>query len=246
MDVGRTGCNTEVVVIKVLPQPQGAHIKSIVNIFSIEGKDFEEQAVKIKKLFFKYKARSAVIDANGLGIGFIDFMTKTQIDPETGDEYPPFGIEGGTFEDVQAQYKDVNRSDGVLKNAMYLIKANAPINTEAHAYVHTQMGTGKLKFLIDEREAGVKLMSTKVGQNMTPEQRAEHLMPFVQTTILKEQLLNLVQSNEGTNIMLKRNNSGIQKDKFSALEYGLYYIKKDEESRKKKKSFSIADFMFFT
>lgn len=68
MDVGRTGCNTEVVVIKVLPQPQGAHIKSIVNIFSIEGKDFEEQAVKIKKLFFKYKARSAVIDANGLKI----------------------------------------------------------------------------------------------------------------------------------------------------------------------------------
>ena len=61
---------------------------------------------------------------------------------------------------------------------MYLIKANAPINTEAHSYVQTQLSSGKVKFLIDEVTAKLKLMETKLGQGMTPEKRAEYLMPF--------------------------------------------------------------------
>jgi hypothetical protein len=38
-------------------------------------------------------------------------------------------------------------------------------------------------------------------------------------------MLNLVQENEGVNIILKQSSRGIKKDKFSALEYALYYIK---------------------
>ena len=57
---------------------------------------------------------------------------------------------------------------------------------------------------------------------------------------------NLREENEGVNIILKQANKGIRKDKFSALEYGLYYIKQEEDSKKKKKKFNIADFMFMT
>lgn len=245
IDVGRIGCTTEVCVIKVTPQPQGASIKSLVNIYTYEAEDFEEQAIKVKRLFYKYKARICSIDANGLGVGFIDFMTKVQIDPETGDELPAFGVEGGTFDEVHEQYKKI-KGENIEKDAMFLIKANAPINTEAHAYVQTQMSSGKIKMLIDEREASTKLMSTKVGQNMTPDQRAEYLMPFVQTSILKDQMLNLIEDNEGVNIILKQNNKSIKKDKFSAFEYGLYYVKLDEERKRKRKNHSIADMMFFS
>ena len=37
------------------------------------------------------------------------------------------------------------------------------------------------------------------------------------------------------NIILKKANKSIKKDKFSAFEYGLYYIKEEEEKKKKKK-----------
>ena len=57
---------------------------------------------------------------------------------------------------------------------------------------------------------------------------------------------NLREENEGVNIILKQANKGIRKDKFSALEYGLYYIKQEEDSKKKEKRFNIADFMFMT
>ena len=239
IDVGRKGCTSEVMVIKVTPQVQGAAIKTLVNLYSYEEEHFEDQAIKIKKLFFKYKARICAIDANGLGIGLVDYMVKTQIDPETGDTLPPFGVEN----DDDGFYKKF-KTDETVKDAMFLIKANAPINTEAHSYVQTQLSSGKIKFLIDEREAKIKLMSTKLGQEMSPDERAEKLMPFTLTTVLKDQMMNLVEDNEGVNIILKQNNKGIKKDKFSAFEYGLYYIKLDEERKRKRRSHNIADFMF--
>ena len=47
-------------------------------------------------------------------------------------------------------------------------------------------------------------------------------------------------------IILNQNNNSIKKDKFSAFEYGLYYAKLDEERKRKRKSHSIADMMFFS
>ena len=245
VDVGRFGCTTEVCIFKVTPQVQGASLKTLVNIYTYDAEDFEVQAINIKKLFYKYKARVAAIDANGLGAGLIDFMTKAQIDPETGDELPPFGVEGGTSEDAIEPYKKI-KGPGVEENAIYLIKANAPINTEAHTYVQTQLASGKIKFLIDEGQAKVKLMSTKMGQQMDADKRAEYLKPFTLTTILREQMLNLVEENEGVNIILKQSSRSIKKDKFSAFEYGLYYIKQDEDRKKKRKKRNIADMMFYT
>ena len=241
VDVGRKGCTSEVCIFKVTPQAQGTALKTLVNLYSWDEEHFEAQAINIKRLYYRYKARTVAIDANGLGIGLIDFMVKDQIDPETGELLPNFGVEN----DEENFYKKFKTPDTEI-DAMYLIKANAPINTEAHTYVQTQLYSGKIKFLIDENQAKVKLMETKVGQNMDNDKRAEFLKPFTYTTILREQMLNLVEENEGTNIILKQSSRKIKKDKFSAFEYGLYYIKIDEDRKKKKRGRNIADMMFFS
>ena len=241
IDVGRKGCSTEAVVIKVTPQPQGASLKSVVNIYSWEEEHFEQQAINIKRLYYKYKARVCAIDANGLGIGLIDYMVKTQIDPVTGDALPPFGVDN---DNDYPEYKKFKTPD-TEKDAMWLIKANAPINTEAHSFVQTQLSSGKIKFLIDETTAKLKLMETKMGMAMTPEKRAEYLMPFTLTTSLREQMLNLVEDNEGVNIILKQSSRGTPKDKFSAFEYGMLFIKREEERGKRRKKFNASDFMLF-
>lgn len=239
VDVGRFSDQTEILIIKVTPHLKTS-IKSIVNIYSFEATDFEEQAINIKRLFYKYKAKVAVIDGNGVGAGLIDFMTKSQVDPDTGDIYVPFGVAN----DEKGQYKDV-KNDVCEADAIFIVKANAPINTEAHTYVQTQMANGKLKFLIDEVQAKAKLMATKMGAAMTSEQRAEYLKPFTLTSVLREQMANLVQENEGINIILKQSNRKIKKDKYSALAYGLYYIKLEDEKMNKRKKGSLADFCFF-
>ena len=57
-------------------------------------------------------------------------------------------------------------------------------------------------------------------------------------------MLNLKEETEGINIILKQSNKRIPKDKFSSLEYGLYYIKQEEENKKRRNRHRIADFMF--
>ena len=229
-DIGRKGDASVFCVFKVLPQPVGSAFKNLVNIYTLDNEHFEEQAIMLKKLYFKYKARRIVIDGNGLGIGLLDYMVKSQIDPATGDIYQDFGI----LNDENGDYKKY-RTSITEQDAIYVIKANAPINTEAQSNAQVQLTSGHVKFLIEEREAKSKLLGTKVGQAMTPEQRAEYLKPYTLTSILKEEMMNLREENEGVNIILKKANKSIKKDKFSAFEYGLYYIKEEEEKKKKKK-----------
>lgn len=241
VDVGRKGCTSEVCVIKVTPQVQGTSLKTLVMLYSYEDEHFENQAIYLKKLYFKYKARALVIDANGLGIGLVDYMVKSQLDPETGEVLSDFGV----MNDDEGFYKKFKTADTEF-DAMYLVKANAPINTEAYAYCQAQMNSGKIKFLIDEQQAKVKLMGTKAGQAMDSNARATALMPFTLTTILREQMLNLVEENEGVNILLKRVSKTVPKDRFSAFIYGLYYIKQEEDRSRKRKKRNIKDMLFFS
>jgi hypothetical protein len=241
VDVGRKGCTSEVCVFKVTPQVQGTSLKSLVMLYSYEDEHFENQAIYLKRLFYKYKARTLVLDANGLGIGLVDYMVKAQVDPESGEVLPDFGV----INDDEGFYKKF-RTGSTELDAMYLLKANAPINTEAYVYCQSQMNSGKIKFLIDEQQAKVKLMSTKKGQEMDAAKRAVELQPFTLTTILREQMLNLVEENEGVNIILKRVSRSVPKDRFSAFIYGLYYVKLEEDRTRKKKKRGLSGLMLFS
>jgi hypothetical protein len=57
-------------------------------------------------------------------------MVKQQIDPDTNDVFPDFGV----YNDDENYYKKY-RTNITEVDAMYIVKANATINTEAHANV---------------------------------------------------------------------------------------------------------------
>lgn len=238
MDVGRKADTTVFSIIKVTPQSQGQSIKSLVNIFPYFNMHIDDQVILAKKFFFKFKARALVIDGTGIGINFVDLLVKNQIDPETGDTL--FGL--GVINDDENEYKKYYTEDTIL-NSLFVIHASTTLNTAAHANIQSQLSSGRLKFLIDERAAKEKLLETKVGKAMKPDERAEYLKPFTLTSILKEEMLNLYEEQEGVNIILKKHNKKLKKDKFSSLEYGLYYIKIDEDRRNKRKG-SFSDFLF--
>ena len=201
---------------------------------------FEDQAIFLKRLYYKYNTSRIVIDGNGNGAGLVDYMVKPQIESQTGEVLPPFGV----YNDDKSEYTKYKTNDTVL-DAMYIIKANAAINSEAHVNAKSQLASGKVKFLIDPRSAQQKLLAQKAGQNMTSEQRAKYLLPFNLTSILGEEMANLREENEGVNINLKQVNKRIRKDKFSSMEYGLYYLKLEEDKKKRKKKFVASDWAFF-
>lgn len=240
MDVGRKGCASVVCVFKVTPQAQGPAYKSLVNMYCYDDMHFEDQCIAVKQLYYKYGAKRLVIDGNGVGLGLVDYFVKSQV-TEDGDTLPDFGV----FNDDEGYYKKY-KTDRTEEDALYIVKANAPINTEAYTAVQTQLSSGKIKLLIDERVAKNKLLATKLGQAMTPEKRNEYLQPFVYTSMLRDEIMNLKEENEGVNIILKRVTKNIRKDKFSAFCYGLYYIRIEEESKKKKKKRDVKKMTFYT
>ena len=182
VDVGRKGCDTVATVLRVTPQSAGFSIKTLVNIYTLTDTHFEDQAIFLKRLYFRYKAQRMVIDANGIGIGLVDYMIKGQVD-DGGTDFPPFGV----YNDDDGYYKKY-RTNNTEMDALYLIKASLPINSEAHVNLQVHLQTGRIKFLIDERVAKAKLLSLKRGQEMTAEERAEYLKPYTLTSILKEEM----------------------------------------------------------
>jgi len=84
-------------------------------------------------------------------------MVKSQV-TENGDTYPDFGV----INDDDNYYKKY-KTDITELDAIYIIKANAPINTEAHSNLQSTLNSGKLKFLCDERTAKIRLLGQKVG-----------------------------------------------------------------------------------
>jgi hypothetical protein len=241
VDVGRIGCQSVVMVFKVVPQVKGLAYKNLVNIYTFDEEHFGIQALKIKGLYYKYNPKAIVIDGNGLGIGLIDYMVTQSTDENTKETYPPFGI----INDTDGIYKKFVTPE-TEKDAVYIIKANSEINTEAHTNVLSQMSSGKVRLLIDERAAKAKFLATKVGAAASATQRANYLKPFTLTSILREEMLNLKEKREGKFLILESVNKKIKRDKFSAFEYGLYYIKILEDSAKKKKRSRVGEFMFYS
>lgn len=242
-DIGRWDCDSVATIIKVSPQSQGQSLKAIVNIEVMHGAHGEDQAIWLKKLYYKYHARRLVIDGNGVGQDVVDWLVKSQVDPVTGEILPDFGVYGGTKEDEPQRYKQF-KTDITELDALYIVKAHAPENTECYVYLQSQLQSQKLRFLIDEKAAKLKLLNTQKGQKMTPEERKIYLEPFTRTSMLRDEITNLREDNEGVNIILKRANKGIPKDKFSSLIYGLYYIKQEEDRKKKRVRFRASDFAF--
>lgn len=167
-------------------------------------------------------------------------LTMDTVDPDTGETLYNWGV----YNDEDNRYRNLI-TENTVHDAMYIMKANTPLNSEMYAYCQTEINAGRVNFLVDEQVAKNKLLSQAQGQKMSPAQRAEYLAPYVKTSALKEEMMNLIQENEGANIILKQSSRKIPKDKFSSLIYGLYYCKLQEDRSTKRKMRDLSGFMFY-
>lgn len=243
VDVGRLGCDTVCCVFKVLPSING-FTKKVVNIEVFPSKlHFEHQAARIKEMIAAYDPREVVIDGNGLGVGLMDYMIQYNQHDITKTVYGPVG--SSNDEDYLAkQPRDCPK-------LIYVIKANSTLQGEINSITYSELISGKVHFLIPEQRAKTKLLSTQKGLKMPVEMRIRRLKPYTLETILLDEILNM-KIKDGSinqrNLVLERVNTGMNKDKFSAFQYGLYRIKAYESEYIKKQTRlkrNLAQFMQF-
>ena len=237
VDVARITAQTVVQVIKAT-RSGTSYTKSLVNTFVFENRHFEEQAVMIKKVAMDFDAKQIIIDGTGLGVGLIDFLVIDSQDPRTEAYYPPFSV---TNDD---NYKDYEKPNALP--LLHVLKANDELNSQIFVNCLTQFNSNKIKLLVDEKVAKAALLETQEGRSLSSEAKARHLMPFVYTSILKQEMMNLRQKTDGRFLKLEQVVAGKTKDKFSAFVYALWYIKllEDQEKHTKRKR-KFVDFMMY-
>lgn len=236
VDVARSGEARSIAAVwQVLPQKAPKKwIKKLVNLYTFRGDErhFQDQANSLKRLIAAFNPKEVIIDGTGLGRGLLDFMVIETMDNKTGEILPAYG----SYNDDEL--KKVQPADA--PQIMNVLIASASLNTEVYSIAYTEFMSGHVRLLIEENEAKAKLMATKVGQKMTLDKRVAKLMPYEMTTRLIEEMGNLrvkASTGAGKNIALERINKDIQKDRFSAVSYGLYSIRlmEDKEAKKAKR-----------
>lgn len=188
IDVGRLSDTSEIAIWKYIPQKGTTSTKHLVNIYTFERMHFSEQAVEIKLLYEKFKPEKVVIDGAGLGVGLIDELIKPQIDVRTNQYLRPWGVAN----DEKGYYGQFKTAD-TITDLLYIVKANAAFNTAHYGNLQTQLTTGKLRFLVDERQAKLKVDASRAKRflEMSDEDKMDWVLPFALTSILKDQMINL-------------------------------------------------------
>ena len=192
---------TSIAVLKPIRLANG-RIKEVqvVNIHPIKGTlDFVAQAIQIKRYRKLYADAFIVFDSNGLGKASGDELAKNQTDPITGEVMPALSILNS---DVIPE-----TSDAIPCAFAYYAQKydNASI-----AVFMDYVETGKLRLLVKKEIVDYE----------------NDDMPYLQTDFFVEEVSNLQLkhlSNGGLSIdrLVKK----MDKDRFSSVQYGLWYIK---------------------
>lgn len=225
-DIGRRGCQSVCVVLKVFPGAEHYNV-NLVNIYVLgkteDEKRFDQQVLELKRLIAKFRPEQVVIDINGLGVGFADLMVVESFDPLTQETLPAYGFTN------REEYESLQPRN--CQKILYGIKANAQINSDMHTALFAKVYSGQLNFLISEKKVKDKLKGTLKGRRMSVEQRMKRLQPHELTTHLINEIMNLKIKPAGTNnqIAVEQINKRVIKDKFSALEMGIYYLSLKEK-----------------
>lgn len=221
---------TAIAVFKLIPRGNGTFFKQLINLSTYKGSmHFENQAIHIKELVEKYKASMVCIDGNGLGRGLLDFLVLE-------DRYPSYSI---VNDDTYDKYKLPN-SLPLIFNVMSNTKETSASNI--HNNFMTVISNHDLKLL--NTESSVKEKISKKKQEEDYEKVQKMLMPHIETSLFIDEVMNLTYEARGNNTVVKRVSKQMEKDRYSAVSYGLYYIYLEEKKnqQRKKQSFDAKGF----
>lgn len=226
VDVARTSARTIAEVLKVR-RGQNQFRINVVNIFSMEGRNFLYQAAELKRLHSAFGFQTVVIDTNGLGVGLVDFLMTETAHPESGFPYPPWNVQN--IDKYPSYIPDQKIG---AESLIHIIKTNQHSAGKFHTTAFNMLFSGRVKFLIDEKTAkdSFSIFNKTNQKPMALNERLRRMEPYKNTTLLINETSNLKINRVNTYFKLELINTSLEKDTYSALSYGLGVI--DEQEKK--------------
>lgn len=216
-----------IIINSAVPITETQYSSNIVYIETHEGLTTDELGIIVMRLFYQYKCTDIALDTNGLGVGVYDFIIKDQYDSETGDTYRALSCCNDSDMAARCKVKDA-------KKVIWSIKGSASFNTEMCIALRTGLQNGRINLLISEFEAEEIIKSNyKTFSKLSPKEQAIYKMPYIQTSFLINELINLEHTINGANIKLTEK-TGMRKDRYSSLGYNYWVINQIEKKVKPK------------
>lgn len=242
-DMAKDGsAKTAAVVLKVRPR-EFNFLYQEVNAFTIDSTDYAVVANELKKAAFAFDVAMLVYDANGIGAAIRDWLNKDTID-SNGELLPGLGI----MNPPENSKKDVIKRPSHL-TICFEVKSNGASAGEINSIFFSRLKSGSVKMLISTNEIINRLKDKKAFALAKDEKKRRILAPYQFTDIMQEEFLNLdvAEISEGGTMILrvKRRNTAIQKDFFSAISYGVYACHKERELAYYKKKGTKSRVAFF-
>lgn len=220
VDVARSDANSNnksaIGILKII-RNSNSKIRQVQLVNIVEppnGLTFKEQSIILKILFYKYggsldiiksRVKAVVIDGNGLGKGLVDYMAEDVTDPETNKELGAFNL--------------INTDNYSKKSGEVIYSMNASgINKHIITNFMDMVDSATLKLLSisdDIKKDSLRADLNKVDANLAR----------ILTQGLVDEVSNLKVKRTSNNMTVEQVLKKIDKDKYSAVAYGLYYIK---------------------
>ncbi|MEM4995007.1 hypothetical protein WKH56_20795 [Priestia sp. SB1] len=224
MDVARSSSDannqSSIAVLKFKKGKRGQVINiKLVNIFNLpNGLNFNAQTVELKRIAKLFNPKIVVVDSNGIGSAIKDEALRTTLDPLTGEELPCWDT--------------INTDDEPEENGapkiLYALTAQG-INSDIIVSFIDAIESEKLH-LLDKK-------SNQDYDTQDKENFNTMILPHVQTDYLLEEVANLkLKMGQNGKYTVEQITKRVNKDRYSAVAMGLWYIKEYEDKFEKERS----------
>lgn len=204
-----------IIINSAIPTNNNNYIANIVYMENREGLNTDELALIIRKLYDEFKCTDLVVDSLGQGLGVFDALVRDMVDPETGELYPALSC---CNDKAMAERCKVPNAPKVI----WSIKGNASFNNEICILLRSGFQKGKINLLVSDAEANDILKEKiKTFNKMSTYEQTQYMLPYVNTTLLVNELVKLEHEIKGVNIKIKER-AGMRKDRYSSLAYNYW------------------------
>lgn len=226
---------TCITIHSAIPTTSNDYVDNIVYVESQEGLLAEDLGLLILREFYQYDCDYIAIDGSGVGQPIVDFLIYSdRYDPLYNTTYSCLNIANNPEIADRCKVKSAPK-------VIYVIKANAKTNNDMYLALRAGFQNGYINMLLSEMNIEDHLSKTRGYSKLSDKQKALMILPYLQTTLMINELINLQSDTSGMTIKVKER-SGMRKDRVSSCLYG-YYVCQLLSSKLKPKNTIETDMM---
>lgn len=216
---GSNNDNTIIKCWRLFPEGQ-FYRRKVVYIESVHGILADKQALRIKQIFKDFQASYVALDTAGLGVSVLGELMKVQWDDDRLEEYDAWT----SFNDNKLKTRDHNALP-----VIFSINGSLDLNHKIIVALRNNLKNSIIELPINELDARENLTSSNEKfAKMSPEEQARIIRPFLESTKLVNEMVNLEKEVVRDKFKVKEK-SGQRKDRYSALAYGNWLAKHLED-----------------